>query len=499
MAFKKPFLFVTLILAAVLIQPAFSMDDAPPEKGCIRNLLSTGYKTLGEMADLIDKIHDGEGPPPLTIRPSTTPFFEALSDEVALKLLSRLGEINDLRSVALTCKGGYELTQDKSFWELIEKTYFGHLPHEYVETLIEGREEQPFPLARILLQQLLTYQADEIKRLKEMLSPWQTSIEEQEVLSLIRKINPDVKANLLNKLKNEENLNSKRKFFELYLSQEETLDSINSKIIEECLNFVAKYIKQKTINGVVIDYNMALINLRCALTRLPREGVESIKEKSLFLCHTDDIGLFLSHNQLRWIPDELFSIEKLKYLNVMNNLLGYIPKTIERAKDHFRILLLGNYERSYALSVDSCRTFGNKFRKIPPAILKLSNLYELGINSVNLEKFPDDKIYGALPNLVYLNVSHNNLPIIPKSIFNSRNIAVFSIDNPGSPHALTLLDKVGLYNGAFIKKCILKPGNFFLRNPFVALPAIIIFAYSTFFGAMYLEHGSDVFSIFRKG
>lgn len=70
------------------------------------------------------------------------------------------------------------------------------------------------------------------------------------------------------------------------------------------------------------------------------------------------------------------------------------------------------------------------FKTIPPVIFKLVNLQELTIKSVELEECADDKIYEALPKLSSLDVSHNNLKVIPRSTFNGRNIDVISFDNP---------------------------------------------------------------------
>ncbi len=187
----------------------------------------------------------------------------------------------------------------------------------------------------------------------------------------------------------------------------------------------------------------------------------------------DEVGLSISYNQLRWVPDELFSIKKLTYLDLQNNLLLYIPNIIECLKDHLTVLNLGNYEKLFRLGPPkSCRTSGNKFEKIPPAILKLSNLQRLDIKSVGLENFPDDEIYKALPSLVAVNVSHNNLPVIPASAFEDRNIVVISRDNPGSSYLSTLSDKIEIFQHHFYTK----PRSFMAHHPFIALSSIATMA-----------------------
>jgi hypothetical protein len=234
--------------------------------------------------------------------------------------------------------------------------------------------------------------------------------------------------------------------------------------------------------------------------------------KTLSLNNIDEVMVFLSYNRLRWIPDELFSIKGLEHLNLQNNLLGYIPQNIKNAKDYLNTLILGNYERYQGLralkGVASCRKSGNRLKAFPPAILQLTNLQKLDIKSVGLEECPDDELYKTLLKLVSLDVSCNNLPIIPKSIFENRNVEVISYDNPG--HSLTLgvktLHKMDLFWNALARQhhnamafIGAHPGAFALITTII-LPISFLGAFYLEYGSHhgYLEYGSDGLWIIKK-
>lgn len=442
MVFKKSFLFISLILAATLIQPAFAMDDATQEKSSIHKWLTAGYKTLREMADTIDEIQGCDAPPPLPIRPSETPFFKELPDEVAVRMVFQLCQdqqaLEGLGSIACTCRKGYQLTQRPELWEPLKRTYFRHLPKEYMEVLVRGKKEQGFPLARTLLQELLAYQLEEMKRLKDILLA-----SNSDGYSLMDSLPVDFKKELCRDLGPQKNSNLKQHPAEIYCYQEKKLSHINTRLIEAYL----------TLTNPDIVPHMRIYDIffwREGITRLPLEAIDLIKQCPLL--HKDTgINIYLGDNQLRWIPSELFSIKKINRLNFMNNLLCYLPHKMEHVKDHLTCLELGNWEPRFGEASllnngSGRRTSGNTFKTIPLVILKLSKLERLNMKSVELEEFSNDKIYEALPKLSYIDVSHNNLPIIPQSTFKGRNIDVISLDNPAYGF-ITLDRKTWNYRG----------------------------------------------------
>lgn len=448
MVFKKSFLFISLILAAILIQPAFAMDDAPQEKSSIHKWLTAGYKTLREMADTIDEIQGCDAPPPLPIQTSETLFFEGLLDEVtfhmALQLCQDPQALEGLESIALTCRKGYHLTQSSELWEPLKRTYFRHLPQQYIEVLVKGKKEQGFPLARILLKQVFSYQSEEIARLKRILSPRYSvprmlGDPDSDEPILVYKLEADFKRKCRTTLEDKENLNRKQSCFEVYFAQEEMLDSINTHIIEECLKYIEIKKLQKNINGSVTKYRKAEIDFKGALTRLPLRGVDALIAE-WNLKKIDKVELSLPHNSLRVLPDELFS-SRLTHLDVRNNCLSYFPHAIKYAENLER-LYFGNFKPlgGTCICCDAIgrRTTGNYFESIPSAILKLVNLHVLELCSVGLEEFSEEKIYGSLPELSSIVLRHNNLAIVPYSDFKGRTINVSSIGNPC--HVRTVLD-----------------------------------------------------------
>ena len=208
----------------------------------------------------------------------------------------------------------------------------------------------------------------------------------------------------------------------------------------------------------------------------------------------NDVVLDLSYNCLRWLPDELFSIKEITLLNLMNNLLCYLPEAIENTRDHLTSLQLGNYDSFNPLLTNrhSRRTSGNIFKMVPLAIFKLNKLTDLDMKSVQLGEFPESELYEALPMLSALNVAHNDLSSVPESNFQDRHLIVISHDNPGSP-PITLYQRIGdrcFDIGARYVNLPSTAMNFFSRHPVGCVFGFIALWPTVFIGTLYLEHGS---------
>jgi hypothetical protein len=165
-------------------------------------------------------------------------------------------------------------------------------------------------------------------------------------------------------------------------------------------------------------------------------GAECIRK--WLLDHDDpfsEVVVNLSRNHLRWIPEQLFPLPKVTSLTLSNNLLCYLPKSLEDMKDHLTVLNIGNFEPYYPLFTNRyCRrTVGNSFRKIPSSIFKLTQLISLDVSSVELEEFSESEIYQAIPTLQQVDVIHNNLANIPEDQW-PVGVTVDSYGNPGSPY-----------------------------------------------------------------
>jgi len=166
--------------------------------------------------------------------------------------------------------------------------------------------------------------------------------------------------------------------------------------------------------------------------------MRSIQKKLSSFNQRDVFEVDLSCNQLRWIPDELFSIKRIEILQLYENLLCYLPKNIERLKDHLECLSLTTF-RPHGLIADLFPNIakrwkpGNTFKTIPPVVFKLRNLRHLSMSNVGLEELPPEEIlFKDLPKLQEFDVSDNNLQVVCKPSAQYSHVRMLSNGNPGT-------------------------------------------------------------------
>jgi hypothetical protein len=451
--FVNIIIFLSFNLIASL--PTNSLDGEQENPGLMARGLRSLYTLVNAMTDDFDEVHGVDLY--LPVEHQCEPFFPEQTDEVSLMVFTWLcmdkTDITSLRVIALTSTCGYRLVQDVYFGRILmpylRPIGFSHLPQEYTDILIQGKEEVGLKMGDALLRQLFTFQMEETRQLSDLLQSKPSKNWPQSESILINKVSQDAKKHWLFKLtmlwqlelglhelEDAENLErTENSPFKRYLAQEEILDSINSDIVEHCFAFI----------GIQSGLNVAQIRLACCLTRLSQKGAEYIRNWLLVNDHhIDGIVLDLSYNHLRWIPDEAF-FPKLQILKLSNNQLCYLPSKIECVKEHLCTLEIGNYEPFNPLFTarHSRRTTGNIFRKFPPVIFEFSKLTDLGLNSVQLDEFCQAEVFKALPALNYLNVANNNLSIIPIS-GPERRIAIDSYGNPESM-PLPVYQRIGDY------------------------------------------------------
>lgn len=107
--------------------------------------------------------------------------------------------------------------------------------------------------------------------------------------------------------------------------------------------------------------------------------------------------IYLYHNKLIEIPQEIGNLTKLKSLYFDYNNLEKIPLTI------------GNLKKLQILNLNS-----NYLKSLPLEICNLGNLIRLRIYNNRLEEIPES--IGNLKKLVYLNCENNNIKKLPNSI-----------------------------------------------------------------------------------
>jgi hypothetical protein len=435
MVFKKllkPIVIATFLLATILnIQPIFAMDD--DEKGGTQSntlrIIHKAYKKSLAFIGKGEKFESSQLP-----FQSQTPFFEALSNDETLYIISYLctakKALEELNSIALTCKKGYQLTQHSYLWRPLKERYFNHLPEEYIATQIEGKILPPRALISNLLQQLQADQLNELKQLKKILQGHIPQVIDEDDQSP-----PVILAEFLNDLYKilDADLGglSNLKKISKYYAQEAVLQSINWHLIQECVNHMAP---KASLTGPLLN-----INFRGSITRIPLEAIELIQTKIGLTDKNTTIRLSLPCNKLRWIPKELFSIKDVHILDLRNNFLSFLPP-IEDPQETITHLLLGNYndyKKNWFFPDDGpyLQTQGNVFKTLPSCVLKIKNLSHLDLRSVKLCNFPKMEFLDELPNLSTLNLDHNDLKTLPELKDKNRTVAITSMG-----HSLWALD-----------------------------------------------------------
>lgn len=313
------------------------------------------------------------------------------------------------------------------------------------------KSEGGLTLCGALFKQLLAYQVDETKWLSQLLSG-----NGMQYWSILDRIDSDLKQKWHNRLNffstydeffndpivNDFNLFGKKESkektnFKRYMAQEGILNDINSKIINECLKDTPAR-RHRKIKDSDETYDIIIFSFHYCVTRIPQEGVQLIKEKLSSFNQRDVFEIDFGCNQLRWMPDELFSIGRIEVLELYENLLCYLPKNIECLKDHLESLRLDTF-RSHGLIADFFPNVakrwkpGNMFKAIPPVVFKLKNLQRLTMYSVELEELPAQEIlFESLPNLREIDVSNNNLQVVFKPSPQYSYVNMRSYGNPAS-------------------------------------------------------------------
>ena len=297
MVFKKLLnsLFVVGVIFFTFFQPSFATnyEDEQGQRCSLAKALDIAYRGLFWGAPHIDEFDGQAIQGEVTSLPDTSsqandlegksssqttrteicnpdsrgdikdPFFKIIPDDIASIIFSRLNKTKALRSIALTCKRGYQLIQAPGCWNM--KQIFAHLPEEYISTLIKDKNERGSYLAQCLMLELLTYQAAEINRLNAILSAWSCPLTKDFITQgPVLSIEEDTKNAWLERLTKLKKSNKNKSCLEIYFSQETALNSINFEIIEACLS-LPKTIEirklKKTVDGVVMEYHKKLINL----------------------------------------------------------------------------------------------------------------------------------------------------------------------------------------------------------------------------------------------
>jgi Leucine-rich repeat (LRR) protein len=164
------------------------------------------------------------------------------------------------------------------------------------------------------------------------------------------------------------------------------------------------------------------------------------------------IDIHFKAEGLTEIPNFIYKVEKLKFLNLDSNNITDIPEIFVDTLSNINLLSfsnnnikslpknIGNLKSLRALSLDE-----NNITSLPESFGNLENLKDLYLEDNNITSLPES--FGKLQNLLYLDLSNNNLTTLPESIKNLKNLENLKLrGNPMSKEYIERLENEILPN-----------------------------------------------------
>jgi Leucine-rich repeat (LRR) protein len=189
-----------------------------------------------------------------------------------------------------------------------------------------------------------------------------------------------------------------------------------------------------TIEAITSTRNGRIISLRAdgllctstCTTSLLRPEIGHITELETLVVY---------HNALKKYPDELFSMKKLKYLDISGSNFDSVPPEIVRLRSLTTLHVAGCYQdrlKSIPLEIgnlDSLQVldlrFNTNLHLLPNSMGNLKALRWLRLGFCHLDSIPPD--IGTLSNLLYLELEYNNLFTIPFSLNKFSQLSILSL------------------------------------------------------------------------
>lgn len=110
-----------------------------------------------------------------------------------------------------------------------------------------------------------------------------------------------------------------------------------------------------------------------------------------------NLHVFLNHNQIAAIPDEISALDNVLFLYLEYNQLDNLPRAL---------MDMDRLEGMYYTA--------NRFKEIPPFVFQMTRLKKLQFSKNHLTELPAE--IGNLTELRHLNVSGNQIVVIPDTI-----------------------------------------------------------------------------------
>jgi len=163
------------------------------------------------------------------------------------------------------------------------------------------------------------------------------------------------------------------------------------------------------------------------------------------------IGLCLDNIPLTQFPEEVYYLEKLEYLSLMNCNLHDLPESINELKSLRSLNLKHNtleflpHRFIQIHSLEKLSLTSNELRLLPDAIGILNSLKWLDIGENLLYALP--KSFGQLINLEFCNLFYNQIKYLPKTLKNLKNLRDIGLGgNVFSKQSLKIIEKIGRKN-----------------------------------------------------
>jgi hypothetical protein len=156
--------------------------------------------------------------------------------------------------------------------------------------------------------------------------------------------------------------------------------------------------------------------------------------------------LSMTNKELASLPEEIFRLEYLEFLDLERNQLKQLPFEIEGLTHLQELYLFENTIESLPLSFGNLKRMkvlglaSNQFKKFPEVITLLSKLEDLDLSDNGLTSIPAS--IGNLKNLKVLVLQNNKLNDLPKEIFGLKYLQkIYLKGNPIDPKVIDLLKK----------------------------------------------------------
>ena len=110
-----------------------------------------------------------------------------------------------------------------------------------------------------------------------------------------------------------------------------------------------------------------------------------------------NLHLFLNHNEISSIPDEISALKNVIFIYLENNQLSVLPRALTQMDS-----LIGMYFTA------------NQFNDIPPFVFEMTRLRKLQFAKNHLTVLPPE--IGNLSRLIHFNIGNNEIAVIPDTI-----------------------------------------------------------------------------------